>query len=210
MNVFVLCTGRCGSVTFVEACQHISNYSAAHESRCDLLGEARLAYPENHIEADNRLSWFLGRLDERFGDDAFYVHLRRNDRAVAQSFARRYSSGMMQAYGGDGIVKGLLSTSDPVKVGLDYCTTVNANIRLFLKDKSRHLTIDLEEFEDGFSRFWSAIGAEGDYDAAIEALGVAHNAGGQEQDAGRAGLPVLVVRKIGRLIRNLPGYIRQG
>ncbi|WJI25223.1 hypothetical protein RHP47_05945 [Thermosynechococcus sp. QKsg1] len=50
MNVFVLCTGRCGSVTFAKACTFITNFSSAHESRTFLLGEARLAYPDRHIE----------------------------------------------------------------------------------------------------------------------------------------------------------------
>ena len=56
MNVFVLCTGRCGSTTFACACRHIENYTAAHESRSHLAGPERFAYPEDHIEVDNRLS----------------------------------------------------------------------------------------------------------------------------------------------------------
>ena len=78
MNVFVLSTGRCGSTTFIKACSHITNYSSAHESLSTRTGKQRLNYPENHIEADNRLSWLLGRLDNTYGDDAFYVHLNRN------------------------------------------------------------------------------------------------------------------------------------
>ena len=49
MNVFVLNTGRCGSMTFVEACRPITNFSSAHESRCAKLGAERFAYPDNHI-----------------------------------------------------------------------------------------------------------------------------------------------------------------
>lgn len=56
MNVFVLNSGRCGSTTFIAACRHITNYSSGHESRATLIGEERLAYPTQHIEADNRLS----------------------------------------------------------------------------------------------------------------------------------------------------------
>ena len=44
MNVFVLNTGRCGSTTFIEACRHITNYSAAHESKTGRLGPARLRF----------------------------------------------------------------------------------------------------------------------------------------------------------------------
>ena len=51
MNVFVLCTGRCGSVTFIESAKHIANYSAGHESRTYEIGSARFAYPPDHVEA---------------------------------------------------------------------------------------------------------------------------------------------------------------
>jgi len=89
MNVFVLNTGRCGSTTFARACRHISNFSSAHESRTYLFGEERLAYPSNHIEVDNRLSWLLGRLDRKYGDRAVYVHLKRNIHDTAASFVAR-------------------------------------------------------------------------------------------------------------------------
>jgi hypothetical protein len=57
VNVFVLGRGRCGSTTFIRAYKHISNFTSGHETRARLLGEARLNYPDHHIEADNRLSW---------------------------------------------------------------------------------------------------------------------------------------------------------
>ena len=84
LNVFVLCTGRCGSVTFARACRFIDNYTAGHETAHGY----NLEYPDRHIEVDNRLSWFLGRLDERY-PDAYYVHLLRRREDVVQSFARR-------------------------------------------------------------------------------------------------------------------------
>ena len=80
MNVFVLCTGRCGSMTFAKACGHISNYTSAHESRKQLKPKApreRFIYLDFHIEVDNRLAWFLGTLNEIYGTNAFYVHLKR-------------------------------------------------------------------------------------------------------------------------------------
>ena len=92
MNVFVLCTGRSGSTTFYRACRHITNYSAGHELNTSEVGRARLDYPEDHIEVDNRLSWLLGRLDQAYGDRAFYVHLTREEEATARSFDRRWAS----------------------------------------------------------------------------------------------------------------------
>lgn len=89
MRVFVLTTGRSGSVTFARSCSHITNYSSAHESRAAEYGAARFDYADQHIEIDNRLSWFLGGLEERF-PEARYVHLRRDPAADARSFAARW------------------------------------------------------------------------------------------------------------------------
>ncbi|MCU7891439.1 MAG: hypothetical protein KZQ78_07430, partial [Candidatus Thiodiazotropha sp. (ex Ustalcina ferruginea)] len=98
MNVFILNAGRCGSTTFIQACQHITNFTAGHESRSTLTGEQRLAYPANHIEADNRLCWLLGHLDRQFGNNAIYVHLSRDRQGSANSFVKRADYGIMKAY----------------------------------------------------------------------------------------------------------------
>ncbi|MDP0490312.1 MAG: hypothetical protein Q7Q71_04595 [Verrucomicrobiota bacterium JB023] len=176
MNVFILNTGRCGSTTFAKACSHIENFTAKHESRTHLLGESRLNYPPNHIEADNRLSWLLGRLDETYGDSAFYVHLTREREQVAESFVKRYDSGIIEAYRGKGIMLNLPDNSNPLDVARDYCETVDSNIRLFLRDKSMKMNIQLETIEVGFRDFWEKIGAEGDIEGAIKEFSIRHNA----------------------------------
>lgn len=175
MNVFILNTGRCGSTSIIEACRHITNYTSAHESRSGLLGEARLAYPPDHIEADNRLSWLLGRLDRTYGDDAVYVHLMRDPARVANSVVQRYSHGIILAYR-RGILRGLDRDADAYEVSLDYCDTVTENIRCFLKDKSRTMEFHLEEAERDLRRMWDLIGAEGDFEAALAAMLRPHNA----------------------------------
>lgn len=176
MNVFVLNTGRCGSVTFIEACKYIKNYSSAHESRTAMLGEQRLNYPQNHIEADNRLSWLLGRLDRIYGDDAFYVHLKRNALDTARSFTNRYQYGIIKAYRGRGILMGLQEEIDPISVCLDYCDTVTSNIELFLRDKSKKMEINLENVDRDFGDFWERINAEGDKEAALFEFSINYNA----------------------------------
>lgn len=40
----------------------------------------------------------LGRLDQRFGQTAFYIHLLRDPDAVAASLVRRADRGIMPAY----------------------------------------------------------------------------------------------------------------
>jgi len=211
MNVFVLCTGRCGSLAFVEACKHIENYSCAHESRTSLTGADRLAYPDNHIEADNRLSWILGRLDRTYGDTAFYVHLRRNDIDTARSLMKRYSRGIMRAYRRDGIMMGLKGEDDPMTVSLDYCDTVNSNITLFLKDKTRTASARLENIKEDFARIWEMIGAQGDLEASLGAFDTRHNATPIDASTARqesSSAPLGVYRKAKRLVKKFPEFVR--
>ena len=174
-NVFVLCTGRCGSLTFAKACSHITNFTVGHETRVGRLGEERFAYPERHIEVDNRLSWLLGRLEKAYGPRALYVHLRRDPQAVAESYARRYGAGIIHAYR-TAIVATRPMQDDPVAVGLDYCATVNANIEVFLAGKPHKYEVRLEHAAADFVGFWHRIHAKGDRDAALREFGIAHNA----------------------------------
>ncbi|MDH3948403.1 MAG: hypothetical protein OEU74_05525 [Gammaproteobacteria bacterium] len=176
MNVFILNTGRCGSTTFIKACQYITNFTSAHESRCALLGETRFDYPDNHIEADNRLSWVLGRLDKHYGNNAIYIHLRRNNNDTATSYARRlFPGGIIPAYR-NGILQFLPDEISNLSVSLDYCATVNSNIELFLKDKTQKMTFNLENAKHDFLKFWDFIGAEGEIESALAEFNISYNA----------------------------------
>lgn len=167
MNVFVLCTGRCGSLTFTYACKNIKNYTSEHESKVNLLGSQRLVYPENHIEVDNRLSWFLGRLDEKYDKNAFYVHLRRNIRDTSLSLSKRTGLGSILCSYANGIYIKQNNVSN-YDVALDYCNTVDKNIQLFLKDKPNKMEIWIENIKTTFPLFWKAISAEGNLDKALD------------------------------------------
>lgn len=175
MNIFILNTGRCGSMTFVKACQHITNYSALHESRADLIGEQRLAYPDQHIEADNRLSWILGRLHTQYGNDAFYVHLHRDPTQTAASFSRRDHFGIMKAYR-EGILLGAEKQHTTQAIAEDYIATIESNIQLFLQDKHNTMDFRLENAKNDFKQFWNAIGAEGDLASALREWDTCYNA----------------------------------
>lgn len=161
-------------MTFSKACQHITNYSSGHESRLPLIGDERLAYPENHIESDNRLCWILGRLDNVYGDNAIYVHLTRNKQEVAESYARRHDFGIMKAYR-EGILLGGDPSHSELDVALDCIETVESNIRLFLKNKRRTLNFQLENAKQDFKEFWDYIGAEGDYGNAVKEWEISYN-----------------------------------
>ena len=194
MNIFVLCTGRCGSTAFNKACQHITNYTSTHESKDHRgrIGTWRFDFPDNHIEVDFRLAWQLGRLDRAWGDKALYVHLTRDSEAVAKSYARlaqieRKSSGFMSKMfelpefvnrPGSPVWAHMhlqtLKTAPIEVVAADMVDAVNANIGCFLKDK-RWISVRMENIEEDFTAFWNDIGAKGDLEAALAEFGKGHN-----------------------------------
>ncbi|THV37096.1 hypothetical protein [Glycomyces buryatensis] len=181
MRVFVLSTGRCGSVTFSTACGYLSNFSAGHESRYKLVGDERFAFPDEHIEVDNRLTWFLGRLAREYdGTEVLYVHLRRDPEAVAQSFLRRWGgpqkASIIRAYAHGMLQRGAEWPEERrIEVCRDYVETVNTNIEAFIARRPS-MTIWLDQAADRFPLFLDRIGAEGDLEAAVGEFQTVHNA----------------------------------
>lgn len=204
MRVFVLTTGRSASTTFARACAHIDNYSVGHQSRWGKVGDGRLTYADHHIEVDNRMAWLLGRLDARYGNEAFYVHLVRDREAVAQSYCRRRlgRGSIIRAYS-----QGVLYRQDTTLEDCrDYYDTVNANIRLFLKDKTGVLTFDIARAGEDFAVFWDRIGARGDLAAARAEWQLTYNDRRSElaeQDTLRYPL-----QKLKRIATQLPEFLK--
>lgn len=166
MRVFVLCTGRCGSVTLSEALSVATNYDVGHESHWGHVLPHRIDFPDNHIEIDNRFAWILGPLGERY-PEALYVHLMRKPSAVARSFNRRWANATMHGY------RTLFSLDEGLPTAIDYVEVVNTNIRHFLHDKES-LELNMGSGDD-FRTLWRKIGAEGNFDHALELWSKVHN-----------------------------------
>jgi hypothetical protein len=179
MRVFILCSGRSGSLTIIKACTHIENFTSGHESLAKKFGQKRFDYPENHIEADNRLSWHLGQLNKIFGNKAFYVHLKRNRDEVAQSFLKRfYVPGSIIDSFCEGIRMSpaeFLSEEERLQACYDYIDTVNSNIEHFMSDKRKTMTLNLENVEQDFSELWNRIAAQGNLGNALNEFKIKHN-----------------------------------
>jgi len=158
-------------MTFAHACEHISNYTSAHESLIDQIGAARFDYPDNHIESDNRLTWHLGQLARKYDDaDVLYVHLRRDPEKIAQSYCKRwneieFSAAIIPAFANGMVMREKPWPSD---MRLDVCRfyvdTVLANIEEFISSRP-HIDVDLEDDGVSFRNFLTRIGAQGDLDA---------------------------------------------
>lgn len=173
-HVFVLSTGRVGTVSLTKACKHVKNYTTAHESLSRKMGKNRLDYPEFHIEVDNRLSWILGRLDKKFGKNAFYVHMKRDSEAVAISQLKRRKSqlAILSAFH-----HGVLKRLDKITLesARDMVLTVNTNIESFLADKPHKMDFQLEKAEEDLPHFFEVIGADVDHSAALMEFSRKHN-----------------------------------
>jgi len=181
-NVFVLGTGRCGTVTFSRAASHLAGYTSGHESLSGRLADGRFHYPDRHVEADNRLSWFLGELGRRFDDDrTLYVHLTRRRDDVVSSFANRWESpfraSIIRAFG-HGIVKRSAEWEPQQirEVCAFYVDTVNTNIEEFVRHRNS-LRVQLEDIEAGFAAVVEALGVSvDDPDEVRKELATRHNA----------------------------------
>ncbi|WP_128081062.1 hypothetical protein [Pseudoalteromonas sp. TB51] len=154
-----------------KACSFIKNYTSGHETRIGMTASKKLNYPDNHIEADNRLSWLLGSLDKRFErDDVLYVHLKRSPQLVAESYNRRWylRYSIVRAFSSGILMKS--SRQDNLESCHDYVEVVNDNIECFLKSKDNKLTINIENIEKDFKTFWTTINAKGDLNGALKCL----------------------------------------
>ena len=169
MRVFVVGTGRCGSVTFARAAAHMTNYSVAHESPIN----PNLDFPDRHIEVSPRLTWVLPILVDRHIADTFYVHLRRRRTEVVDSWLRRGRNR------GPGIWERLVCGTIPgdYRRTCELCySAMTRIIEQSLADRN-HMTMWLHEIRKSWGEFWRTIGAEGDYHRSLAEWNVQHNAG---------------------------------
>jgi hypothetical protein len=93
-------------------------------------------------------------------------------------------------------------------VAADYCDTVDANIRLFLKDKTNWMPFRLEDGRERFAEFWRRIGAEGELQAALAEFDVRHNAAWDRRPARPRNALHRIGHKLYRIGRKLAVFLR--
>ena len=179
MRVFVLTAGRTASQTVALACEHIDGMTAAHESRRRMI-ENRLDYPDNHVEVDNRLAWFLGSLERLYSDDqTFYVFLRRDPERVAASYIKRWHitvSIVRAFYHGILMCRNKKPTEDDKMASARlFVQTVEDNITTFLRSRTNYAVINTENLEPDFLAFMDTAGLTGDRDAISATLNSLNN-----------------------------------
>jgi hypothetical protein len=188
MRVFVTGTGRCGTTTFKEACRHITNYTAGHETNRHKADMNNLEYPDNHIEVDPHLWAMLPLLEKKYPRSC-YVHIRRNRAEVIESWWKREANQLP----GSGL--GLASLAAPfVQLNVNNLKSqhqfypaaklmydvITSNIDHFLQNTRVNSCITLQLgliTVAEWRNFWDLIGAEGDFVASCQTWDTVHNAG---------------------------------
>lgn len=163
MRIFVVCTGRCGSVTFSKACSHIENYSVGHESHNGIVGN--FCYADNHIEVDPRLAYHLPILMQKY-PDALYIFLRRERKSCIESLAKRKSL-VHYAKFHFGATKNLERAAEI------YYDNTNLLIEKLLAGKC--VNVWLEKMETTWPKIWKMIKAEGDFEKSWKEWQVKYN-----------------------------------
>jgi hypothetical protein len=180
LRVICLTTGRSGSSTLAAALGHATNFTVGHETRSSESILKRVAFPDGHIEVDNRLAWFVGHLADLFGEssEVVWVYLSRDPALVAKSYSTRiHSTGIVRAYA-RGIRKDSsdLTHVDWYNLSLEMVEVINRNIELLLSSvKGPVIRIAIESPERGFTDLWKTAAIEGDLNAALKELRVNHN-----------------------------------
>jgi hypothetical protein len=181
MNIFVLSPGRSGSQTFARACAHLTNFTAGHETRAAHIGSSRFDYPDQHIEADNRLTWMLGSLAKVYqGREVFYVDLRRDPEKVALSYLYRWNTSWFKSPIIKAFAQGIVMTrrnwtkAEQPAVCRYYVQIVTDNIENFVQDKPS-MRVEIDDGGVSFKAFLHTIGAKGDLASALGTWSEVHN-----------------------------------
>lgn len=155
--MFVVGTGRCGSVSFAVACQHITNFTAAHET-----DNYELVYPDDHIEVNAMLRAPMAVLMDRY-PNARWVHLIRERSACVPSLEALAHGEVVRCYGR---INRTTIPEDHRAEAEAYYDYENAAIAAML-ERRESMTFRLENRFQDWKRFWSWIGAEGNLKASL-------------------------------------------
>lgn len=169
-RVFIVCTGRCGSVSFREACRYATNYRTGHESHCGFL-----EYPDQWIEVNNHLRCVIPHMANKY-PDALWVHLIREPKGCIRSLERMNDGAHMRAY--QALYPSVMPSHNLGDVAYRYYwaenDAINVQLTALVANPQRRV-MRLESIKDEWADFWQWIGAEGDDQASLAAWDVRRN-----------------------------------
>jgi hypothetical protein len=167
MNVFLLSPGRTGTKTLAEAFGHLEGLTSAHESRTEYLGEARIDYPDNHVECDNRLTWFMQRLTKKYGKTGILVIVKRDVEKIASSYHKRWHKiYVMKAYSQGILMRDLKDNN--LEVCRDYVDYVYETLEYFAPQWKTVVYVDIDSPGVGVKKLLDFMTRSEDYDTILQ------------------------------------------
>lgn len=168
VRVFVVGTGRCGTVTFYRACRHIIGFTCDHEGKAGSVPP--WYFNDNHIEIGSHLYPQMSQLVKRY-PDARWVHLYRNKKDCVRSIVTQcrtemehYSQMWFHAF-----------RASPEKIAAAYYDSVNATIPVVVPEC---LPIPIEHATELWEVFLDYIGGPECSPDAVKELELQYNATG--------------------------------
>lgn len=179
MRVFVTGVGRCGTVSFYEACRFMTNYTTSHKE------PARdQEYPQdNHIAVNPQLRVAIMRVVKKY-PTSLWVQLTRAPQTNNPSLVAAGHGSVMQAYGS--MYTTMMDSLDLADVAAKYYQFENDRITALLHvsvPPSQRRIMRLETIKEDWPKFWKWIGAEGDYAASLRSWDTPHNTREQRGEA---------------------------
>jgi hypothetical protein len=170
MRIFILSTGRTGTTTLYKACRHIKNYTCGHESNRKKWYS--LEYPDNHIEIDNRLSWFKPELEKNY-PTAMFVHLTRNTPDVINSFKKRSDRGIIKSFI-EGVLQSKEENMSDLEIELSIIRYIQCINKMCTSGRVPFL-FDIKKYYCFFPQFCEWINANVDMNKALKEFETHYN-----------------------------------
>ena len=160
MNVFFISPGRTATTALAHAFQCVENYTSLHESRVQLLGEQRLAFPENHFEFDNRLIFFLADLTQKYAPaNGILVIVNRDHEMIAKSYNKRWAKiNIMKAWSQGIHLRGLAQNN--YEVALDFVKYCYRQLDYFRGEWEQVIEINIDSPYSGVNKLLTLLGHE--------------------------------------------------
>ena len=206
-RLFVLTIGRSGSTAFAAACSHSTRFTVGHESRSRLLLPERLQYPDSHIEVDNRLVHYLELLAEQYSEDAGFVYLTRDPKAIVDSYLRRWhlSISAVRAHGTSTLLRaGGIDRDDRRQITWDYVRLLDTRIRWHMARHEHSYELDGAELRSQLAAFWDHFHLGDGVKEAAAALEESYNL---NSHLGTQARLQRIAAKGARVLKALPAFV---
>ena len=153
MRVFFISPGRTATTTLAQAFSSCVSWTSAHESNTKKRYADRCLYAQKHVEADNRLVFFLPRLTELYAASEMLVIVRRDRKKIANSYRKRWWKFNLPKIYVFGILMRSFAESEDELID-DMVDWIYDTIFYHAKNWNNVVVLDIEQPQEGFAKIF--------------------------------------------------------